>query len=425
MAGFGVIKTLTQDKDLRKKIFIVVGLLLVFRLMASLPIPGANQEQLRLFFEQNQYLGLVNVFSGGALANFSLAMLGVGPYINATIILQLLTLIFPSFKEMYYEEGEMGRAKFNQYARYLTVVLGLLQAFGLLNLLRANGIVSPLSVFDTIRHITLVTAGSMFLMWLGELISEQKIGNGISLLIFAGIITDIPMALYKNIATFDVSKIPAYLLFLGIALITLAGVVIINESERRIPVNYAKRVRGMKIYGGATSYLPLKVNQAGVIPIIFALSLLMLPGMLGQVFSGSQNPTLLNIAIQIQNLTNNRLIYGLSYFVLVFAFTYFYTVITFEPHELANNLQKQGGFIPGIRPGETTSKFLSQTLYRITFLGALFLAIIAILPIAIQGITGMTTLSLGGTSLLIVVSVALETIRQIRAQLVMREYDTF
>jgi preprotein translocase subunit SecY len=307
----------------------------------------------------------------------------------------------------------------------LTVVLGLLQAFGLLNLLRANGIVGSLSAFDTIRHISLVTAGSMFLMWLGELISEQKIGNGISLLIFAGIVTDIPLSLRNNIATFDVSKIPAYLLFGAIALVTLAGVVIINESERRIPVNYAKRVRGMKIYGGATSYLPLKVNQAGVFPIIFALSLLMLPGMLGQILSGSQSAILLNIAIQIQNFTNNKLIYGLAYFALVFAFTYFYTVVTFEPKELSNNLQKQGGFIPGIRPGETTAKFLSKTLYRVTFLGALFLAGIAVLPLTIQGITGIATLSLGGTSLLIVVSVALETIRQIRAQLVMREYDAF
>ena len=425
MAGFGVIRTLVRDRDFRKKVLITIGLLLVFRLFASLPIPGANQEQLRLFFEQNQYLGLVNIFSGGALANFSLAMLGVGPYINATIILQLLTMIFPSFKQLYYEEGEAGRAKFNQYARYLTVALGLLQAFGLLNLLRANGIIGALGPLDTIRHITLVTAGSMFLMWIGELISEQKIGNGISLLIFAGIVTEIPLALRNNIATFDPSKIPMYLVFLGIALITLAGVVVINESERRIPVNYAKRVRGMKVYGGASSYLPLKVNQAGVIPIIFALSLLMLPSMIGQIFGASKNPALLNIAIQIQNITNNQLVYGLSYFVLVFAFTYFYTVITFEPHELANNLQKQGGFIPGIRPGDTTAQFLSKTLYRITFLGALFLAAIAVLPLAVQGITGVTSLSLGGTSLLIVVSVALETIRQLRAQLVMREYDTF
>lgn len=222
MAGLQVLKTLFQDRDLRKKILITTALLLVFRLFASLPIPGADQQQLQLFFDQSQYLGLLNVFTGGALSNFSLAMLGVGPYINATIILQLLTMIFPSIKEMYYEEGEAGRAKFNQYARYLTVVLGLLQAFGLLNLLRANGIVGSLSAFDTIRHISLVTAGSMFLMWLGELISEQKIGNGISLLIFAGIVTDIPLSLRNNIATFDVSKIPAYLLFGAIALVTLA-----------------------------------------------------------------------------------------------------------------------------------------------------------------------------------------------------------
>ncbi len=425
MAITNALTQIFRDKDLRRRILITLGLLLVFRVFASLPIPGADQERLAAFFSQSQFLGLVNVFSGGALSNFSLAMLGVGPYITATIILQLLTMIFPALKEMYYEEGEAGRAKFNQYARYLTVFLALIQGFSLLNYLKLNGVLGALSAFDIMRNIILITAGSMFLMWLGELISEQKVGNGISLLIFAGIVTDIPLSLRNNILTFDYSKLPAYLMFLVVALITLAGVVLINESERRIPVNYAKRVRGMRIYGGASSYLPLKVNQAGVIPIIFALSFLLFPGMLAQILQLSQNVTLLKIAASLQSLVNDRLFYGVSYFVLVFAFTYFYTVITFEPHEIANNLQKQGGFVPGIRPGTNTAQFLSKTLYRITFLGALFLALIAVLPLLVQGLTGITSLNLGGTSLLIVVSVALETIRQIRSQLLMREYEAF
>ena len=425
MALINAFSQIFRDRDLRKRVFITLALLLVFRVFASLPIPGADRVRLAAFFGESQFLGLVNVFSGGALSNFSLAMLGVGPYITATIILQLLTMIFPALKEMYYEEGEAGRAKFNQYSRYLTVFLALIQGFSLLNYLKLNGVLSALGSFDIARNIILITAGSMFLMWLGELISEQKIGNGISLLIFAGIVTEIPLSIRNNILTFDYSKIPGYLMFAVVALITLAGVVLINESERRIPVNYAKRVRGMKIYGGASSYLPLKVNQAGVIPIIFALSFLMFPGILAQIMQLSKNVYLLKVALTLQTLVNNPLFYGITYFVLVFAFTYFYTIITFEPNEISNNLQKQGGFIPGIRPGTNTAQFLSKTLYRITFLGALFLALIAVLPLLVQGLTGVTSLKLGGTSLLIVVSVALETIRQIRSQLLMREYEAF
>lgn len=425
MAFLEIFIGLFKDKELRRRMFITLALLLVFRILASLPIPGANHERLRLFFAESQFFGLVNIFSGGALSNFSVAMLGVGPYITATIILQLLTIIFPSLKEMYYEEGEIGRLQFNQYARYLTVVLAVIQGFSFLNLLRLQEVLTALSFSDMVRNVIIITAGSMFLMWIGELISEQKIGNGISLIIFSGIVARIPLALRNNILLFDYTKIPSYLMFLVILMVTLAGVVLVNESERRIPVNYAKRVRGMKIYGGASSYLPLKINQAGVIPIIFALSILLFPGMLAQIFQLSKNVTLLKVALELQSLINNQVFYGISYFLLVFVFTYFYSVITFEPNEISKNLQKQGGFIPGIRPGVSTAQFLGKTLYRITFLGALFLAIIAVLPLLIQALTGIATLSLGGTSLLIVVSVALETIRQIRAQLVMREYDVF
>jgi len=422
---FSFVRQLFKGKDLRNKVLIVAALLIVTRLFASIPIPGADQEKLRLFFAQNQFLGLVNLFSGGALSNFSIAMLGVGPYITATIILQLLTMVFPSIKTMYYEEGEQGRQKFNQYARLMTAALAAIQGFSFLSYLKTQGVVVSLSPFDLVVNIFLITAGSMFLMWLGELITEQKIGEGVSLIIFSGIIAGLPTSLRTNILTFDPSQIPSYVIFIALALVTIVGVVLINDAERKIPVNYAKRVRGMKMYGGANTYLPIRVNQAGVIPIIFAISILLFPGMIAQVLALTKNPAVLRFAVQTQALLNNQAVYGISYFVLVFIFTYFYTMITFEPNEISKNLQKQGGFIPGIRPGQNTASYLSQVLNRITFPGAIFLGVIAVLPLIVQAITGVASLRLGGTSLLIVVSVALDTIRQIRAQLLMREYDTF
>jgi preprotein translocase subunit SecY len=422
---FNAISSIFRAKDLRKKLLIIAGLLLVSRFFAALPVPGADSERLRAFFLQNQYLGLVNIFSGGALANFSVAMLGIGPYITASIIFQLLTLIFPSLKEMYYEQGEAGRAKFVRYSRFLTVFLAFIQGFSFLSYLKTQGLILELPVFELFRNITLITAGSVIFMWLGELISEQKIGNGSSLIIFAGIVTDLPTAIKNSIITFDYSKIPSYLIFIALALVTIAGVVLINEAERRVSISYAKRVRGMKIYGGANTYLPLKINQAGVIPIIFAISILLFPGLIAQLMSLSKNEILLKAALTLQSFFNNQVIYGVVYFVLVFAFTYFYTLITFDPNEISKNLQRQGGFIPGIRPGTNTAEFLGKALYRITFLGAIFLGAIAVLPLGVQAITGIKTLTLGGTSLLIVVSVALETVRQLRAQLLMREYEAF
>jgi len=352
-------------------------------------------------------------------------MLGIGPYITASIILQLLTMIFPAMKAMYYEEGEIGRAKFVRYTRFLTVFLAFFQGFAYLNLLKRQGVIGVLEPFDLFRNIILVTAGAIIFMWLGELISEQKIGSGSSLIIFAGIISDFPQVLRNNILTFDYSKIPSYLIFIALALVTIIGVILINESERRVPINYAKRVRGMKVFGGQNTYLPLKVNQAGVIPIIFAISILLFPGLIAQFLALSRNAFLVNAGVAIQGFFNDQLAYGISYFVFVFAFTYFYTLVTFDPSEISKNLQQQGGFIPGIRPGQNTAEFLSKILFRITFLGAIFLGIIAVLPLGVQGITGITSLTLGGTSLLIVVSVALDTVRQLRAQMLMRDYEAF
>ncbi|KKS08307.1 MAG: preprotein translocase subunit SecY [Candidatus Brennerbacteria bacterium RIFOXYC1_FULL_41_11] len=425
MSFIQTISQISRDKDLRKKILIILGILVISRFFAALPIPGTDPETLKSFFAQNQYLGLVNIFSGGAMANFSIAMLGIGPYITASIILQLLTMIFPAMKEMYYEQGELGRAKFVRYTRIMTVFLAFFQGFAFLNLLKKQGVVGTLDPFELFRNIILVTAGSIIFMWLGELISEQKIGSGSSLIIFAGIITGLPTSLRNNILTFDYSRVPSYLIFIALGLITILGVIYINESERRVPINYAKRVRGMKVFGGQNTYLPLKVNQAGVIPIIFAISLLLFPGLIGQILSLSKNAFLANVGAGLSGFLNNQLAYGISYFIFVFAFTYFYTLITFDPKEISKNLQRQGGFVPGIRPGQNTADHLSKILFRITFLGAMFLGVIAVLPLGVQAITGISSLTLGGTSLLIVVSVALETMRQFRAQMVMRDYETF
>jgi preprotein translocase subunit SecY len=413
-------------RDLRNKILFVLGVFAIFRILANIPIPGVNIENLRAFFQQFQMLGILNIFTGGALEKLSIVMLGLGPYITATVILQLLTMIFPQLEELYREGGEEGRAKFEQYGRILTVPLAILQAFGMLTLFSRQKIIGQLSPLTQISAIFTVTAGSLFLMWLGELISEKGIGNGVSLLIFAGIIADFPRNIGQMIATYEPSMIPSYLGFFGMALIILAGVTLVNEARRNIPVSYAKRVRGTRVYGGVSTYLPLNINPAGVMPIIFALSILTFPPMIAN-FLGASSGLLGKAAHYVSNLFNNPLIYGILYFILVFLFTFFYTMITFEPKSISENLQKMGGFIPGIRPGESTAKFLAYVLNRILPIGALFLGFIALAPSIIQGVTRVAAFRflVGGTSLLIIVSVVLETMQAIRAQLEMREYETF
>jgi len=412
--------------DLRNKILFVLGIFVVFRLMANIPMPGIDAENLKAFFEQFQVFGLLNVFSGGTLANLSIVMLGLGPYITATIIMQLLTMIFPPLERMYKEEGEAGRRKFNQYGRILTVPLAMLQGYAMLTLLQQQGAIGALAPGAILTSIITVTAGCLFLMWLGELITEKGIGNGVSLLIFAGIISRVPASIREVIVKWDPSQLPAYLLFFGMALLIVAGVVMVNEGRRNIPVSYAKRVRGMRMYGGVSTYLPLNVNPAGVIPIIFALSIMIFPGMIANFLSGVEGQVG-NIAQNIGQLFENAWFYGILYFLLVCLFTYFYTAVTFDPKSIASNLQKMGGFVPGIRPGESTANFLYYILNRILLIGALFLGTIAVLPSVIGGATGITVFSflIGGTALLIVVSVVLETMRQINAQLQMREYETF
>lgn len=412
-----------KDHDLRKKIGFVLGFLVFFRIAAAIPIPSINTARLSSFLGGNQFFGLLNIFSGGGLDNLSIIMLGVGPYITASIIMQLLTMVFPAFKALYQEEGEAGRHKFNQYARLITVPLALIQGYGLLTLLQRQNVIDPLPFAVLATNLLVVMAGSLLLMWLGEIISEYGIGNGVSLLIFAGIVARIPQTIRSTVFTFDASQIPLYLGFFVISLIIIAGVVVVSEGERPIPVTYAKRVRGMRMYGGVSTYLPLRVNQAGVIPIIFALSLLLFPQMIVNFLVGSSNAIIQSISSFLLALLSNAWLYGFFYFVLVFAFTYFYTAVTFDPKQIAENLQKAGGFIPGIRPGRPTADYLSYVINRTTLIGALFLGFIAVLPLIMQGFTGTTTLAIGGTALLIVVSVVLETVKQIQAHLATREYE--
>lgn len=409
--------------DLRKKVFFVLAMLVIFRLVAVIPVPGVDPTRLKEFLAGNQFFGLLNIFSGGVLENLSITMLGVGPYITGSIIMQLLTMIFPRLKEMYQEEGEAGRTKFNQYARILTVPLALLQGYGLLVILIRQQILPQLGFFGYLTSMVTVTAGTLFLMWLGELISEKKIGNGISLLIFAGIVSGLPVSIRQSLLAFDLSQLPVYLAFIAVSLIVIVGVVIITEGQRNIPVSYAKRVRGNRVFGGVETHLPLRVNQAGVIPIIFAISVILFPGLIGNFLATVPNDAVQAVSNFLIQLLNSQWLYGALYFLLVFLFTYFYTAVTFDPEAIATNVQKQGGFILGLRPGRPTAGFLHYVLNRITLFGALFLGAIAVLPLAVQSGLGIGTITLGGTSLLIVVSVVLETLKQIDAQLVMHEYE--
>ncbi len=415
-------KIVLEDGTLRKRILFVLAALVVFRLLAAIPIPGINAAQLESFLSGNQFLGLLNVFSGGGFSNLSIVMLGVSPYITASIVMQLMTILIPSLKEMYQEEGDAGRMRFMQYSRYLTVPLAFIQAFGFILLLQQNGIIPALTTLQFVTNMIVIVGGSLLVMWIGELISEFGVGNGISLLIFAGIVSRLPGDISKFVFSFDISQLPAYVGFAAAALVIMAGVVFITEAERPIPVTYARRVRGMKVMGGVSTYLPLRVNQAGVIPIVFALSLLLFPQMIATFLSHSSIAWLASGASAVVSGLANQWVYGILYFLLVFMFTYFYTAITFEPHQIAKNLQKNGAFIPGVRPGATTSEYLGNIITRITLVGAVFLGALAVLPLILRGITGITAITIGGTALLIVVSVVLDLVKKIDEQTSIREY---
>jgi len=412
-----------KAKDLRRSILFVFAMLVVFRLAAHIPVPGVDTAALKNLFASNEILGLMNIFSGGGMENFSIVMMGIAPYITASIIFQLLGMIIPKIEEMQKEES--GRQKINMWTRWATVPLAAMQAYGMITLLqRSNqGILGDISAFDFGVIILTITAGTIFLMWIGELISEKKIGNGISLLIFAGIVAGIWQQLQQFILTFDQTQIFTVVGFVVVAILTVIGVVIVNEGQRNIPVQYARQIRGNRAFGGTSTHLPLRVNMAGVIPIIFAISVVLFPPMIAQFFLHARTAWIANFSAKVIEIFNNQLIYGIIYFILVFAFTYFYTEVIFHPDQISENLQKQGGFIPGIRPGKPTRDYLAYTAHRIIFAGALFLSLIAVLPLVMRYFTGIQSMAIGGTGLLIIVSVVIETVKQIESQLTMREYD--
>jgi preprotein translocase subunit SecY len=416
-----------KDPILRKRIGFTVLALIVFRLLATIPVPGVDTARLASLMSSNQIFGLLNIFSAGGLHNLSIAMLGVGPFITASIIIQLLTMMFPKWKAMLHDDGEAGRAKLSQYSRILSVPLAVVSAFGLLAFLKTQNILPSLGTFDIATNIIVITAGSLLLMWIGELISEFGIGNGVSLIIFAGIVARLPsdfIQAYQKLTTGGGADIPYYIIAIIVAIIAIAGVVYVTEAERSVPVTYAKQVRGNRVYGGASTYLPLRLNQSGVIPIIFALSIMLFPQIIGKGLSSlTSYPTLQGIGEFFVNYLNPAtLAYGIVYFILVVAFTYFYTAVTFDPKMISENLQRSGAFIPGVRPGDHTKDHLANIVTRITLVGALFLGIIAVLPLILQAFFNNQSLAVGGTALLIVVSVALDLLKKIDAQVSMREY---
>jgi preprotein translocase subunit SecY len=409
------------DPSLRSRIIFTVLLLVATRILAIIPLPGIDASRLAALFSGNQLLNLLNIFSGGGLSSLSIVMLGVGPYITASIIMQLLTMMVPKLKAMYQDEGDAGRKRFAQYSRLLAVPLALLQGFAFITLFQKQGVLPHMAFSAMGLDLAVITAGSMLLIWLGELISEFGAGNGVSLIIFAGIVSRLPATLGQLFFTFDPSQIPVYAAVLALVLVVIYGVVLVTEAERPIPVTYAKQARGMST-GGASTYLPLRLNQAGVIPIIFALSILLFPQMILQFLSTSSHIMLARYASTGLSWLTNPWIYDSAYFVLVVLFTYFYTAVTFDPHQISENLQKSGAFIPGIRPGTPTADYISRTLIRITLVGALFLGFIAVLPLLLRSLTGIQSLAIGGTALLIVVSVVIDLVKKVDAQATVREY---
>ena len=415
-------KEFFKDKTLRKKIIFILCMFIVFKLLSNIPIPGVNTARLAGFLQNNQFLGVLNIFSGGGLSQLSVIMLGVGPYITASIIMQLLTVVFPRLKQLYQEEGEAGRKQFAQYSRWITVPLAFLQGFAILTLLERQSAIDALTLVQKFINIGVAVGGTMFLLWIADRLSEYGIGNGTSLLIFAGIIAAIPAHVSQFFFTYDATMLPMYLLFAVLGVVVIAGVVFITEAERPIPVTYARQGAGSQLIGGnVNTYIPIRINQAGVMPIIFALSILLVPQLLGTLLKNKAG-VLGSVGSQLALFNQTSWLYVALYFIFVFFFTYFYTAVTFDPKQMAQNLSKSGGFVPGVRPGEATEKYVGDIVGKITLIGALFLSIIAILPLLMQRITGISTIAVGGTALLIVVSVVVDILKKSDAQLSMKAY---
>ncbi len=416
-----------QYKDLRNKVLTVAGLLVITRIIAHIPLPGVDLAQLQNFFNQNQIFGLLNMFSGGTMSSFSIALMGVGPYITSSIVFQLLTMIVPKFEELQ-KEGESGRNKINQWTRLLTVPLAIVQGYSMLFLLRSQGIIPTWTIYQLILMLVSITAGTLVLMWIGEIITEKGIGNGLSLIISVGILAKLPSSIRNTaslISVADTAKIVEMIFFVLIALGIVGVIVLITEGQRNIPVSYARKSRGQNSYSSLNTFLPIKVNTAGVIPIIFAMSLMIIPGVLGKFLESAKSASIAHLATSTVNLFTNNFFYASLYFVMVVAFTYFYTSVVFKPDQIAENLQKQGGFIPGIRPGSETIHFLGNIIVRITLTSSIFLGVIAVLPYIMQAVTNINTLVIGGTGILIVVSVVIETMNQMQAQLTMHTYENY
>lgn len=411
-----------KTKEVRNSIGFVLLMLMLFRVAAHIPVPGIDTSALKDLFAGNQFFGLLNIFSGGTLENFSVVAMGVAPYITSSIIFQLLGMIIPSMEEM--QKEEQGRQKINQWTRLATVPLAIIQGYGLILLLsQSSSFFQNASTVTLLFAITTMTAGTIFLMWIGELISEKHIGNGISIMILAGIIAGLPTTLSQSLAVYDRSQLITLILFVIAVIVTVIGIVIVNEAQRNIPVQYARHVQGSRLSGAVTSHIPLRLNMGGVIPIIFAISIILFPTVIAQFFVNARTEFLRDVANATIQLFQNQIFYGVAYFVMVFLFTYFYSAVVFHPDQVAENIQKQGGFIPGIRPGKHTADYLGWVTNRLLLTGATFLAVIAVLPLVVQQASGNASLVIGGTSILIIVSVVIDSMKQIEAQLSMREYE--
>lgn len=420
-----VLKKIFKDRDLRHKTIIVLLLLLAFRFLAHIPVAGVNLAQLKSLFDQNQFLGLINILGGGTLANFSILAVGIGPYIYASIVMQLATQVYPKLEEMQ-KEGEYGRQKINQYTRYMTLPLAALQAIGMYALLRSQGLITNLNPFLLFTFVITLVAGSMLILWIGELMSEQNIGNGVSIIIFAGIVGRLPTALGQILTTLTADQVMNYALIIVAAFILIAAIVWVTEAVRKVPVIYARRIRGGRSESAQQTFLPLRLNSAGVIPIIFAISIVLLPSLLSNYFIASKNLTIESIGHFLATYFSTTSIgYNVFYFLLVFAFTYFYTAVVINPQKVSEDIQEGGGFIPGIRPGKPTANYINYIMTRITLVGGIFLGIVAIIPNILQAMTGIQALLVGGTSILIVVAVVIETIKIFETQLVTRSYERF
>jgi preprotein translocase subunit SecY len=422
---FLILKKIFKDRELRKKTLIVLLLFLAFRFLAHIPVSGVNLNQLKALFDQNQFLGLINLLGGGTLANFSVLAVGIGPYIYASIVMQLATQIYPKLEELQ-KEGEYGRQKINQYTRYMTLPLGILQAIGMYALLRSQGLIANLNPFELFTFIATLLAGTMLILWIGELISEQNIGNGISLIIFAGIVGRLPSSIGQAFSTVTADQVMNFAVVGASAFVLIAAIVFVTEAVRKVPVIYARRIRGGKSESAQQTFLPLRLNSAGVVPIIFAISIVLLPSLLSNYFIASKNGMLTGVGhFLAANFSSTTIWYNLVYFLLVFAFTYFYTAIVIDPKKVAEDIQEGGGFIPGIRPGKPTASYLNYIITRITLVGGLFLGIVAVIPNILQAMTGIQALLVGGTSILIVVSVVIETVKIFQTQLVTKSYERF